>query len=94
MSVNSASKAELAAIKGMPTKVAEGIVSKRPFKSLDDLAGVKGMGAWLLAKLRSKLKLQSPMRCVRRGSLKLAAPRRLCRIQTELDNALSQFSLN
>lgn len=57
VSVNSASKAELAAIKGMPTKVAEGIVSKRPFKSLDELAGVKGMGVKLLAKLRSKLKL-------------------------------------
>jgi len=57
VSINSATKAELVGIKGMPTKVAEGIVSKRPFKSLDDLAGVKGMGAKLLAKLRSKLKL-------------------------------------
>jgi len=57
VSVNSASKAELASIKGMPAKVIDGIVAKRPFKSIDDLTGVKGMGAKLLAKLRSKLKL-------------------------------------
>lgn len=57
ISVNSASKAELESIKGMPTKVVEGIVSKRPFKSLDDLTKVKGMGEKLLAKLRAKLRL-------------------------------------
>jgi competence ComEA-like helix-hairpin-helix protein len=57
VSVNSASKAELASIKGMPTKVVEGIVSKRPFRSLEELTKVKGMGEKLFAKLRSKLRL-------------------------------------
>jgi competence ComEA-like helix-hairpin-helix protein len=57
VSVNSASKSELAAIEGMSTKVAEGIVSKRPFKSLDELTKVKGMGEKMLTKLRSKLRL-------------------------------------
>jgi len=57
VSVNSATKEELAAVKGLPARVIEGIVSKRPFKSLDELAKIKGMGAALLAKLRSKLKL-------------------------------------
>jgi competence ComEA-like helix-hairpin-helix protein len=57
VSVNSASPEELVAVTGLPSKVAENIVSKRPFQSLDDLAKVKGMGAKLLAKLRSKLRL-------------------------------------
>jgi hypothetical protein len=57
ISVNSASKAELESIKGMPTKVVEGILSKRPFRSLEELTKVKGMGEKLFAKLRSKLRL-------------------------------------
>lgn len=57
VSVNTATKEELIAIKGLPEKVADGIVAKRPFKSLDEVQKVKGMGAKLLAKLRSKLKL-------------------------------------
>lgn len=57
ISVNSASAAELAEIKGLPSKVAEGIVKKRPFSSLDELTKVKGMGEKLLAKLRSRLRL-------------------------------------
>lgn len=55
--VNSANKAALLAIKGMPAKVAEGIIEKRPFESLDELVSVKGMGQKLLDKLRSKLRL-------------------------------------
>lgn len=57
VSVNSATVAELRGIKGLPTKVAEGIVKKRPFRSFEDLLDVKGMGTKLLAKLRSQLKL-------------------------------------
>jgi competence ComEA-like helix-hairpin-helix protein len=57
VSVNTATAEQLAAVKGLPTKVAEGIVSRRPFKSLDELLKVKGMGEKLLAKLRSRLKL-------------------------------------
>ena len=57
VSINSASKEELLAVKGLPEKVADGILSKRPFKALDEVQKVKGMGAKLLAKLRSQLKL-------------------------------------
>ena len=57
VSVNSASKAELESVKGLPTKVVDGIVSKRPFKSLEELTKVKGMGEKMLARLRSKLRL-------------------------------------
>lgn len=57
VSVNSATAEELATVEGLPAKVAQAIVSKRPFKSLDDLAKIKGMGARLLAKVRSSLRL-------------------------------------
>jgi hypothetical protein len=57
VSVNTARVEELAAVKGLSTKLAEGIVKKRPFASLDDLRRVKGLGANILAKVRSSLKL-------------------------------------
>jgi len=57
VSVNTARVEELAVVKGLSTKLAEGIVKKRPFSSLDDLRRVKGLGANILAKVRSSLKL-------------------------------------
>jgi Helix-hairpin-helix motif len=57
VSVNTAPAAELAAVKGLSAKIAEGIVKKRPFSSLDELRRVKGLGTKLLAKVRSRLKL-------------------------------------
>ncbi len=57
VSVNTARVEELAALKGLPKKVAEDIVKHRPFGSLDDLRRVKGLGAKILAKVRSSLKL-------------------------------------
>jgi hypothetical protein len=57
VSVNAARVEELAAVKGLSAKLAEGIVKKRPFASLDDLRRVKGLGANILAKVRSSLKL-------------------------------------
>ncbi|MGV3757145.1 MAG: helix-hairpin-helix domain-containing protein [Verrucomicrobiota bacterium] len=57
VSVNSASVELLAAVKGMPEKVAKGIVKARPFANLDELVKVSGMGAKLLAKLRNYLRL-------------------------------------
>jgi DNA uptake protein ComE-like DNA-binding protein len=57
VSINTASKEQLVAVKGLPEKVAEGIIAKRPFTVLDEVQKVKGMGAKLLAKLRSQLKL-------------------------------------
>jgi DNA uptake protein ComE-like DNA-binding protein len=57
VSVNTAGVAELAAVQGLSTKLAEGIVKKRPFTSLDDLRRVKGLGAAIMARVRSSLKL-------------------------------------
>jgi DNA uptake protein ComE-like DNA-binding protein len=52
VSRNSASPKEIAAIKGISKKVAENIVAARPFRSVDELLRVKGMGAKLLQKVR------------------------------------------
>jgi competence ComEA-like helix-hairpin-helix protein len=57
VSVNAARVEELAAVKGLSPKLAEAIVKKRPFASLDELRRVKGLGANILAKVRSSLKL-------------------------------------
>jgi competence ComEA-like helix-hairpin-helix protein len=57
VSVNTANIEQLAAVKGLSMKLAEGIVKKRPFASLEDLRRVKGFGASILAKVRSSLKL-------------------------------------
>jgi competence ComEA-like helix-hairpin-helix protein len=52
VALNKASRKEIASIKGISRKLAEDIVSARPFKSLDDLLKVKGMGPKLLHKVR------------------------------------------
>lgn len=57
VSVNSASAAELAAVKGLSKAVAEAIVAARPYASLDELVRAKGMGAKLLEKVRKLLKI-------------------------------------
>lgn len=57
VSVNTATESELATVKGMTAKLAKGIVKARPFKNLDDLTRVTGMGAKLLAKVRDYLRL-------------------------------------
>ena len=57
VSVNSAGEAEMMAIKGLSTAVAKAIIAGRPYKSLDDLCRVKGMGPKLLAKVRDQLAL-------------------------------------
>lgn len=55
VSINQASASQLAALKGMPAKVAKAIVAGRPYASLDELLRIKGMGEKLLAKLRDRL---------------------------------------
>jgi DNA uptake protein ComE-like DNA-binding protein len=55
IAVNSASEAELLAIKGLTATVAKAIIAGRPYASLDSLAKVKGVGPKLLAKLRELL---------------------------------------
>lgn len=57
VSINTASEAELAAVKGLPKAVAAAIVAARPFKQVDDLLAVKGVGAKLLDKLKGSLAL-------------------------------------
>jgi len=57
VSVNTASEAELAAVKGLPPSVARAIVAARPFASLEEVCKAKGMGPKMLAKLRDQLVL-------------------------------------
>lgn len=57
VSVNTASEAELAAVKGLPPSVARAIVATRPFASLEEVCKAKGMGPKMLAKLRDQLVL-------------------------------------
>jgi DNA uptake protein ComE-like DNA-binding protein len=57
VSINTAAEPELAAVEGLSTKLAQNIIKKRPFSSLDDLRRVKGIGANLLARIRSRLRL-------------------------------------
>jgi DNA uptake protein ComE-like DNA-binding protein len=48
---NTASEAEIAALKGVSSKLAAAIVAARPFTGLDQVLAVKGMGKKLLDKL-------------------------------------------
>lgn len=57
ISVNKASASELSAIKGLSKSVAAAIVAARPFKNLDAILEVKGLGPKLYATLKSSLKL-------------------------------------
>ena len=57
MSVNGASEAELAGLKGLSRTVAKAIVAGRPYATLEALLDLKGIGPKLLAKWRSALKL-------------------------------------
>lgn len=57
VSVNSASAAELAAVKGLSKAVAEAIVAARPYAKLDEVVRAKGMGAKLLEKVGKLLKI-------------------------------------
>jgi hypothetical protein len=57
VSVNKASEAELAAVKGLPPSVARAIVAARPFATLEEVCKAKGMGPKMLAKLRDQFVL-------------------------------------
>lgn len=56
-SVNTASLAELTAVKGIGPVLARAIIAARPYVSLDELARAKGMGDKLLARLRPAIRL-------------------------------------
>ena len=55
VAVNTASEAELLAVKGLSATLVKAIIAGRPYKSLDDLDSVKGVGPKLLTKLRDLL---------------------------------------
>jgi hypothetical protein len=57
LAVNRATAAELAGLKGLSRKVATEIVKGRPYKSIDALISVRGIGPKLLDKLRADLTL-------------------------------------
>lgn len=57
VSINSASLAQLSAVKGINEVLAKAIIAARPFAKLDDLIRAKGVGEKLLEKLRGSLKL-------------------------------------
>lgn len=57
VSINNASLRDLEAIKGVSKKLARAIVDGRPYKQLEDLLNVKGMGKKLLDKIRTLLKV-------------------------------------
>jgi len=56
VSINTASEAELAAVKGLTKAVAKAIVEGRPYGDVSDLERVKGLGKKTLDKLRASLK--------------------------------------
>jgi DNA uptake protein ComE-like DNA-binding protein len=56
-SVNRATEAQLASIKGISKSIAKTIVAKRPYASLDELAAIKGLGPKTLARVRDQLKV-------------------------------------
>ena len=64
ININTASASELAAVNGLGEVKARAIVAYReqngPFKSVDDLKEVKGIGDRMLAKLRPQVTLGSP----------------------------------
>ena len=57
LAVKRATAAELAELKGLSRKVATEIVKGRPYKSIDALISVRGIGPKLLDKLRAGLTL-------------------------------------
>ncbi|MDD2724690.1 MAG: helix-hairpin-helix domain-containing protein [Methylovulum sp.] len=57
VSLNQASLEEIEALKGVSKKLAENIVSERPFESLDEVLKVKGIGSRLLDKIRQFITL-------------------------------------
>ena len=57
ISINDADAATLAGLKGVTAAIAKGIVAGRPWKSVDALIEVRGIGAKLLDKLRPQLRV-------------------------------------
>ena len=58
VNVNTASLNQLQTLPDVDEKLAEAIIKKRPFETVDDLKDVKGIGDKKLAKLRPLIRLQ------------------------------------
>ena len=57
VSIQTATLDELSVVKGLNKKLAVEIIKARPFRSLDELTRVRGIGDNLLRRLRSELTL-------------------------------------
>lgn len=57
VSINHATFTEIASLPGMTGLIAKGIVARRPFRSIDELLDVRGVGAKLLTKIRGQLRV-------------------------------------
>jgi competence protein ComEA len=55
ININTASEKDLASLRGIGPAIAKGIVAARPFKSIDDLEQVKGIGKARLAMIRDRV---------------------------------------
>jgi competence ComEA-like helix-hairpin-helix protein len=60
VNVNTATLEQLIALPDVDKKIAEDIVSKRPFATVEDLLKVKGIGEKRLEKLRGKVVVADP----------------------------------
>lgn len=58
--INSADSETLQTIKGIGIKLAERIIAKRPYKKLEDLLNIKGIGEKKFDKIKSSLTVSQP----------------------------------
>ena len=60
INVNTASAADLAELPGIGPKHAEAIIAGRPYKTVDEVVKVKGIGPKTLANIREKITVGDP----------------------------------
>jgi competence protein ComEA len=58
INVNTASQAELEALPGIGPVIARRIIEGRPYRSVDDLEGVKGIGKKRMEEIRRLVKVE------------------------------------